>query len=70
MSDNEISFSMRNILLLQLLTFVVVKDSAFQLCQKLLKIWKALKDLLLAWKPSGQGKRAKFWEVDMTKFEP
>jgi len=70
MSDSEISFSMRNILLLQLLTFVVVKDSAFQMCHKLLKVWKSLKDLLLAWKPSGQGKREKFWEVDMTKFEP
>ncbi len=70
MSDNEISFSMRNILLLQLLTLFVVKDSALQLCQNLLKTWKSLKTLLRAWKPSDQGKRGKFWEVDMTKFEP
>ncbi len=69
MSDNEISFSMRNILLLHLVTLVVVKYSAFQLCQKLLNIWKSL-TAMLARKPSNQGKRGKFWEVDMTKFEP
>ncbi len=69
MSDNEISFIMRNILLLHLLTLVVVKDSAFQLCQKLLNVWKSFK-ALFASKPSNKGKREKFWEVDMTKFEP
>ncbi len=70
MSDTEISFNLRNILLLQLLTLVVVKDSSFQLCQNLLKVWKSLKALLAAWRPSGPGNRGKFWEVDMTKFEP
>ncbi len=69
MSDNEISFSMRNILLLHLVTLVMVKYSAFQLCQKLLNVWKSLK-AMLAWKLSNQGKRGKFWEVDITKFEP
>ncbi len=70
MSDNEISFSIRNILLLQLLTLAVVRESAFQLCQKLLKAWKSLRAPFLSRKPSSQGKKGKFWEVDMTKFEP
>ncbi len=70
MSESEISFSIRNVLLLQLLTLVVVRDSAFQLFQKLSRTWKSLKALLLAWKPSGRVNRGKFWEIDLTKFEP
>ncbi len=70
MSDNEISFGIRNILLLQLLTLVVAKDAVSQLCQRLLKFWKSLKTPLLSRKPPHQRKKEKFWEVDMTKFEP
>ncbi len=70
MSDNELSFGIRNILLLQLLTLVVVRESAFQFCQKLLKVWKSLRARFLSREHSSQGKKGKFWEVDMTKFEP
>ncbi len=70
MSESEITFSIRNVLVLQLLTLVVARNSAFQLYQKLLRTWKSLKGLLLARKPSGRENKGKFWEIDMTKFEP
>lgn len=70
MLGDEIMFSIRNILLLQLLTFVVAPDYAFQVHQQLLKIWKSLNTPMLLKKPAGQKKREKFWEIDMTKFEP
>ncbi len=70
MSDIDISFSIRNILLLQFLTLLVVREPAFQLCQKLLKVWKSLRAPFLSRKHPSRGKKGKFWEVDMTKFEP
>jgi hypothetical protein len=69
MFDLEISMVIRNILLLQLLTIFVVPDFAFQVHQKLLKIWRSLDTPVLAKKPADKEKK-KFWEIDMTKFEP
>jgi hypothetical protein len=66
----ETSFVIRNILLLQLLTLVVVPDSDLQVHQKLLKIWKSLNTPILPKKPADKAKKEKFWEIDMTKFEP
>ncbi|MGE5172473.1 MAG: hypothetical protein ACM3MD_01455 [Betaproteobacteria bacterium] len=70
MFGDEITFSIRNVLLLQLLALVVAPDYAFQVHQKLLKIWKSLNTPMLPKKPAGPKKREKFWEIDMTKFEP
>jgi len=68
MSAQETSMVIRNILLLQLLTFVVIPDYAFQIHKKLLKIWKTLNAQLLPRNP--KAKKEKFWEIDMTKLEP
>ncbi len=70
MSESEISLSIRNILLLQLLTLAVVRDSAFELYRKLLKVWKSVRIPRFSSKPTCRGKKEKFWEIDMTKFEP
>ncbi len=69
MSEYEVSFNMRNILLLQLLTLFVARDSACLVRQKLSRTWKSLTSLLSK-KTAADGKKGKFWEIDMTKFEP
>ncbi len=70
MCGDEMTFSIRNILLLQLLTLVAVPDYAFQARQRLLKIWKSLSASVFPKKPASPKKRKRFWEIDMTKFEP
>jgi hypothetical protein len=66
----ETSIVIRNILLLQFLTLIVVPGYALQIHQKLLKIWKSLNTPMLPKKPTGKAKKERFWEIDMTKFEP
>ena len=68
MSIFETSMLIRNLLLLQLLTIFVVPDYAFQVHQKLCKFWKSIVIPVRLMIPTG--KREKFWEIDMTKFEP
>ena len=70
MSDAVTSMLIRNILLLQLLTIFLVPDYAFQVHQKMLKIVRLLDTPVLTKKPSRKIKKEKFWEIDMTKFEP
>lgn len=70
MFDFETSIVIRNILLLQLLLTFVVPDYAFQVQRQLLKIWRSINSPLPTKKPSHKGKKEKFWEIDMTKFEP
>ena len=70
MSAQETSMVIRNILLLQLLTLIVIPDYAFQIHQKVLKIWKTLNTQLLPKNPADRAKKEKFWEIDMTKLEP
>jgi len=62
----ETSILLRNILLLQLLTIVIVPDCAFGIQKKLLKLWKSI----ITPVKIPPDKRGKFWEIDMTKFEP
>jgi hypothetical protein len=69
MSSPEASLLIRNILLLQLLTMLlVVPEYAFQSHRKLLKVWKSIMKPL-SHKVTAE-KKDKFWEIDMTKFEP
>jgi len=65
MAAHEISILLRNILLLQLLTIVIVPDYAFGIQKKLFKLWKSIITPVKA----TPEKRGKFWEIDMTKFE-
>jgi hypothetical protein len=70
MYDFETSLVIRTVLLFQLLTILLVPDYAFQVHQKLLKIARLLNTPVLTKKPSDKKKKQKFWEIDMTKFEP
>jgi hypothetical protein len=70
MFASETSVVIRNILFLQLLTLVMIPGYALQLRQKLLRIWKSLNTPVLPKKPTGKTKKERFWEIDMTKFEP
>jgi len=67
-THETLSIVLRNILLLQLLTIIVVPDYAFGMHKKLLKLWKSFVAPISPKTPPD--KRGKFWEIDMTKLEP
>jgi len=63
--------ALRNVLLVQILTGLVLAGNSPQLQQELLRIWKTLSvpiPLKKTLKPNH--KSGKFWEIDMTDFEP
>lgn len=60
----------RNILLVQMLMIVLVPGYALQVRRELVKIWKTLKTPILPKKADSLKKGGKFWEIDLTKFEP
>jgi len=68
MFTQETTILLRNILLLQLLTVVIIPDYAFAIHKKFLKLWKSITMPLSHKTPPN--KRGKFWEIDMSKFEP
>jgi hypothetical protein len=68
MSSPETLLLIRNILILQLLTMAVVPEYAAQFHVKLLNMWKAIIKPIPHKVPAD--KKDKFWEIDMTKFEP
>jgi len=72
MPDNVIILVTRNILIAYLAIIVMMPVNLSPVRQELLKIWKTLNAPLplMRQKPAGQEKRVKFWEIDMTKFEP
>ena len=66
-----IAVSLRNILFFQLMMVLVLAGNAPLVQQELLKIWKTLNTPLLPKRPGGTNHKSnKFWEIDMTKFEP
>jgi hypothetical protein len=68
MCDDEIVFSIRNILLLQLVVSATIPEKTAQLRHDLVRMWKTLAArLVVNWSNSPV---KKFWEIDMTKFEP
>jgi len=65
------AINLRNILLFQLLAVLIVAGNAPVIQQELLKIWKRLNTPLYSKKSAGTNHKSnKFWEIDMTKFEP
>ncbi len=64
----ETAILLRNILLLQLLTIAIVPDYAFGIQKKIAKLWKSITTPLNH--RTIPNKRGKFWEIDMSKFEP
>lgn len=66
-----VTLNFRNILILQLLLFLTLAWNAPLVQQELLKIWNILNNPLHSKKTAGTNhKSGKFWEIDMTKFEP
>ena len=66
-----ISVTLRNILFFQLMMVLVLAGNAPLVQQELLKIWKTLNTPLFPKRSGGTNHKSnKFWEIDMTKFEP
>jgi len=70
MFEFKTGIDIRNILLVQMLTLVLVPGYALQVRRELVKIWKTLKTPILPRKTGSLKKGSKFWEIDLTKFEP
>jgi|GEM_PF-3822296 len=65
------AINLRNILLFQLLVALALAGNVPVVQQELLKIWNRLNTPLLPKKSSRTNHKSnKFWEIDMTKFEP
>lgn len=67
MFSSELTIAIRNILLVQLLV-IMVPGHPVPVCRQLLNIWK----LVTSSEPKKETRKKpnKFWEIDMTKFEP
>lgn len=71
MQPDAIMIALRNILLIQLLMALTLAGNSPRLQQELLRIWKTFKSPFLWKKPNKPNhKSGKFWEIDMTDFEP
>jgi hypothetical protein len=65
------AISLRNVLLVQLVAVLTFAGNEPIVQQELLKIWKRLNTPLLPNKTSQTNHKSnKFWEIDLTKFEP
>jgi hypothetical protein len=73
MHIETLAITLRNILLFQLLVVLAFACAGNTLVihQELLRIWKTLRAPLLQIKSAMTNHAShKFWEIDMTKFEP
>ncbi len=69
MFDLDIALVLRNSLLLQFFVILLLPDhAAVALHRNLWSAWRRIQGPLLEKKPPKKGSR--FWEIDMTKFEP
>ncbi len=68
MIEHEFMLGVRNILLVNLLAVAMAPDAILRLHRRLIRKWKALR-ARISITLSSPG-RSKFWEIDMTKFEP
>ena len=69
MFEHALYLALRNALLLQFLVILMVPDHAAAAVHRhLLRAWRSLHAPFLEKKPPRKGSR--FWEIDMTKFEP
>ena len=62
--------TIRNILLLQLIVMTMAPEKVVLARQEILKFWKELKTPLFPKTAKKPANRGRFWEIDMTKFEP
>ncbi len=59
---------LRNVLLVHLLVVVLAPGYALQAHRELSKLWKTVRTALVIRRSCSR--RSRFWEIDMTKFEP
>lgn len=63
--------ALRNTLVFTLMAAMLLARNVPVVQQELLRIWKTLNSPLLPKRSSGTNHKSnKFWEIDMTKFEP
>jgi len=66
-----ITLNLRNVLFFQFLVIFVLAGTAPVVQQELQRIWKTLTTPLRPKKPAVTNHKSnKFWEIDMTNFEP
>ena len=70
MSGDALMIFIRNILLMHLAIVLTASVRPVLVHHYLLKLLSALKTKLSRKKSGAMEKRGKFWEIDMTKFEP
>ena len=71
MHPDLVMIALRNILLVQLVMALTVAGNSPRLQQELLRIWRKLNSPLLRKDPVKPNHRSgRFWEIDMTDFEP
>ncbi len=68
MFEHDFMLGVRNILLVNLLAVAMAPDATQRLHRRLIRKWKALRERISIMLSSPR--RNKFWEIDMTKFEP
>ncbi len=67
MFASNLAIGLRNILLVQLFVVLLAPGYAVQVHLELLKIWRTLRTAFVIRRPRP---RSRFWEIDMTQFEP
>ncbi len=68
MTEHELMLGVRNILLASFIIAAVVPEGTLLLRRQLARIWTILRTRLAVRKSKARSE--KFWEIDMTKFEP
>ncbi len=69
MHDIDIALAARNIVFLECLLILMLPDHAVASAHRnLRKAWRSIQVPRVWMKPNKKGSR--FWEIDMTKFEP
>ncbi len=68
MAEHEFMLGIRNILFVHIMAVVAAPEAALRLRTQLIRTWKALR-AGISFRLSNP-RRNKFWEIDMTKFEP
>lgn len=69
MAFSEFTIGIRNILLVQFLIIIMAPDQAVYVQQEMIRIWRSINAPFLHGKETRK-KGSRFWEIDMTKFEP
>ncbi len=68
MGEHEFVIAMRNLMIAHVMTAAMALPGIACVCRHFIKIWKMLLARIISMRR--HPKRDKFWEIDMTKFEP